>query len=122
MKRNWDVIRKILLKIEDLPPGGSIHSSHLVTDEIDEWNVAHQMFILKQGGFIEGNCLDTGRGHTCIARTLTWEGQELLDKIRSESIWQKIKETAREKRVDLTIDVVKGIASMVLAQIVRGGN
>jgi hypothetical protein len=122
MRRDWDLIRNILIKIEDLPPGGSLHSSHLATDEVDETNIAHQMFILNQGGFIEGHCNDTGRGHTCLAKNLTWEGHELLDKIKRDNVWNKIKETARVKGIDLSIDVVKGIATTLLTQILKGGN
>lgn len=121
MKRNWDVIRKVLLTIEELPPGGSLHSSAFVDDGIEESVVAYQMVILQQGGFIEGSCLDIGRGHTCIINSLTWAGQEFLDSIRSESIWTKIKETAKTKGLELTIDVVKAIASTLISQIVKSG-
>lgn len=39
---------------------------------------------------------------------------ELLDKIRRDTVWNKIKETARTKGIDLGIDAVKALAGMVL--------
>jgi hypothetical protein len=41
---------------------------------------------------------------------MTWEGHELFDKIRSETIWNKIKAGARERAIPLSFDVVKILA------------
>ena len=70
-----------------------------------------------------------GGGHDSIpgadvwvyAEALTWRGHELLDNIRSETVWKRIKSTAAEKGLDLTVDVVKTIAKAAIEAIIRGG-
>lgn len=123
MKRNWDVIRKILLKVEALPDEHSmVTSSDFEADAIDNENAVYHMDLLIQAGLIRGECHKVTAPAHCLLYSLTWDGHEFLDKIRRETIWNKIKETARIKGVDLTIDTVKAIASSILAQIVKGGN
>lgn len=54
----------------------------------------------------------------CHATRLTWEGHEFLDKIKNESIWKKVKATARSKGVDLSFTVIKDIAKALIASVI----
>jgi hypothetical protein len=47
-------------------------------------------------------------------------GHELFDKIRSETIWNKIKAGARERAVPLSFEVVKILAVEALKSLVIG--
>ena len=51
---------------------------------------------------------------------LRWEGHELLDSMRGDTTWNRIKATAREKSVDLTVDTIKMIGKIVLEGLLRG--
>lgn len=119
MKRNWDVIRKILLKVESLPDEYSVI---LASDfEIDQETVAYHMRILIQAGLIEGECNAAFSPAQCHITGLTWDGHEFLDRIKRENVWNKVKETARAKSIDLSFDIIKTIASSLLIQIAKGG-
>ena len=118
MQRDWDVIRKILLKVEALPTESSkLHSGDLVPEGIDAESAVYHMRMLIESGLIVGEC-NTGEFTVyCYSRRLTWEGHEILDKIKRDATWNKIKETAREKGLDLTIDVVKAAAKSLVSQL-----
>jgi len=118
MQRDWDVIRKILLKVEALPTEASkLTSDEFASVGIDAEAAVYHMRMLIESGLIVGECNSGERTIFCYARRLTWEGHEILDKIRREAMWARIKETAREKGLDLTTDVVKAAAKSLVSQL-----
>lgn len=113
MKRNWDVIRKIMVKLEEVPT----ESGQLDSDEIggvDNETAFYHMRMMIEAGLAVGSCPEMlGRTHGCLMR-LTWEGHELLDKIRRDTVWNKVKETARVKGIDLSTEIVGSLAKAVI--------
>lgn len=113
MKRNWDVIRKIMIRLEEIPDECS-HLDSDAIDGVDNETAFYHMRLMIEAGIAVGGCPETfGRCHGHLLR-LTWEGHELLDKIRRDTVWNKIKETARTKSIDLSVDVVKTVAKSVI--------
>lgn len=122
MKRNWDVIRKILLKVEALPDESSmIASSDFAADAIDNETAVYHIDLLIQAGLLKGECHKAIDPAHCLLYSLTWDGHEFLDRIKREGVWNKVKETARTKSIDLNFDIIKTIASSLLIQIAKGG-
>ena len=120
MKRNWDTIRKILLKLEEIPDeSGVLESGDLVG--IDNEAAVYHMRLLIEAGLAVGGVPDmlNGPSYGHLLR-LTWEGHELLDKIRRDTVWNKIKETARTKGVDLSVEVVKVVGGLVISRMMGG--
>ena len=120
MQRNWDLIRNLLLKIEEIKGYGNwIHPDSLPNYEQDE--VSYHIGLLIEAGYANGTkSSDYDLIRQFTATSLTWEGHELLDKIRSESVWNKTKSTALEKGIDLSVEVVKSIASKVIEHVLFG--
>jgi Hypothetical protein (DUF2513) len=109
MKRDWNIIRAILLNLEASPtPNAALNAKKLVP--FDEQAAAYNMRLLSEGGYIQAIIREsmTGDGQiaVAIARSLTSAGHELLDTIRSESVWAKIQDKVRKEGLDMTIDVV----------------
>ena len=117
MQRNWDIIRKILLKIEQLPTENSEFISNEL-DGVDNEAVAYHMRLLLESGLIVGGCRDALGPPLCHANRLTWEGHEFLDKIKNETLWQQIKATARSKGIDLSFTVIKDLAKALITSII----
>ena len=46
---------------------------------------------------------------------LTWQGHEFLDKIRNDTLWQKVKATVQSKSLDLSFDVIKTVATNLIS-------
>lgn len=82
-------------------------------DGIDGDTAAYHMELLINAGLIEGGCRKAVGPHWCYATQLSWEGHEFLDNIKADSIWSKVKETARDKGIELSIDVIKAAAKML---------
>ena len=120
MKRNWDLIRKILLRAESL--GDT--QSHIDPDDVDgsdSENVSYHLHLLIEAGLLEGECVQGIDGPLrCYATSLTWEGHEFLDKIRSSGMWDKIKTVARKKGLSLSFDVIKAAATYAIASVLKG--
>jgi hypothetical protein len=70
--------------------------------------------LLDQAGMLNGLfSLEAGSPipRPLAIKRLTWKGHEYLESVRSDTLWSDVKKTAREKGVDLTIDLVKALAT-----------
>lgn len=113
MQRNWDIIRKILLKIEVLPTEESEFNSQEL-DGIDNEATACHMRLLLEAKLIAGSCRDALGAPYCRSNRLTWDGHEFLDKIKNETVWNQVKTNARSDGIDLSFTVIKDIASALI--------
>lgn len=106
MQRNWELIRTILLRLEQQSEAaGEVYGD--VFPHFDAETVAYHMQLMKDAGLIRAVCTTYLDGKmTCVAQTLTWGGHELLDKIRNEGVWNQIKTTIKSKGLDLSIDAM----------------
>ena len=68
------------------------------------------MRLLSEAGLINAQIQETsdGTGHIgiAIAKYVTQEGHDLLFIMRSEKVWNKIKETAKSEGVEMTLALV----------------
>ena len=92
MKRNMELVRAVLLKVEglDLPPGASVAigpwEPELEIKGYDADDIAHHLHMLTGGGFVNATLYQSGE----FAITgLTWNGHEFIDTIRSPEIWRR---------------------------------
>lgn len=120
MKRNWDIIRDVLIEVETLDNAKFETIQYGPASESDEPEKDAHGILLWKAGFIEGadaSCLD---GDAVLAQGLTWPGHDLLETIRSKAVWERIKATAQEKGIELTFDAVKALGKAALAAIIGG--
>lgn len=113
MKRNWDLVREILIKLEEKEDC----TSWLWDNEIkgyDNQAVAYHYKLLTNAGLINGKDISSLGKMSYVAISLTWQGHEFLDKIRNESIWNKVKYTVQNKSLDLSFDVIKEVATAII--------
>lgn len=117
MKRDWDVIRKILIRVEALPTVDStIDSSEI--EGVDSETAAYHMRLLLEAGLTVGGCADHVGPPHCHAFRLTWAGHEFLDQIKRDTVWNKVKETARKKGMELSFEVIKAVAKNAIDAII----
>lgn len=120
MKRDMDLIRKIMLRIEEEYTSTAIFN--LKVDGYTMEQIAVHCKMMYETGLISdykaqyaGNSL-----YSFGVSNLTWEGYEYLDKIRDDSIWKKVKDVAKDKGLPLAIDTVKQIASVIISSMTEG--
>ena len=122
MKRNWEIIRTILTRLEDSETPNTVVNANQF--DYPEQEVAYNIRLLKESGFIVANIAEshTGDGHinSALARSMTNSGHELLDTIRNDNLWGKIKEKFKSNGVEMTFYLVltvgKTIAQSLLQQ------
>jgi hypothetical protein len=96
MKRDWEVIRTILLRVEEGTGDKDVSSGDFAP--MDEALVAYNMWLLIESGMVEGGGRPLGMGPPgAFVNRMRWPGHELLDTIRGESAWTRIKAVAKEK-------------------------
>lgn len=116
MKRNWDLIRDILLEIESLPPGS--HASFAIDYSVtNEQRRGEHSKLLFEAGFIRGVCAHSTDCWQLLDAELTWQGHDLLAHLRSSTIWEKVKEKAIDKGFDLSFEAVMRIANTLIDAI-----
>ena len=114
MKRDMDLIRKLLLRIEDMPAPHRapvlhfIDANTLQQPDEDLEVIAYHLQLLVQAGFLD----ETKEGKLFGGITgLTWLGHDFLDSVRNPEIWKRTKEGAAKAggyTVELLADLAKG--------------
>jgi hypothetical protein len=123
MKRDWDVIRQVLVEVEALDDesrGSATYGRGEEQPEADSVKAAHALLLWK-AGYLEGVDGATTMGPALFAPDLSWAGHDLLDTLRSEAVWERIKITAKEKGLELTFDAVKALGRVALDYVLRQG-
>ena len=105
MKRDMDLVRKILIAVEE----GNVKLDDL---EYDRDQINLHVELMKEHGLVEVVIVPDPDGveHTilaCSVERLTWEGQDFLKRARSESIWERAKKKCLEQTGVLTIEFLK---------------
>jgi hypothetical protein len=116
MKRDWELIRAILTRVEDAPDLGA----RLFADRFPEWPaeaVNYHLWLLIHSGLITGRCNaeEPRAGFVCYGVALTWTGHEFLAAVRSDTAWNRIKARLQEKAIDLSFDAIVAAARAALS-------
>jgi hypothetical protein len=115
MKRDMDLIRTILLKIEADPKFDSAYFHSVgatrlgITDHTDA-EVIYHVAMLVDAGLLVGNAR-MATGGTVMVSKLSWPGHDFLDSVRDPTIWEKTKKGANDAggfTVELLKDLAKG--------------
>lgn len=139
MKRDWNLLRQMLTDVEDdndlfarIPPEPQCERSRPVDIYLTEYNdwlraceyVSGHLKLLLDGGLIEGVTVSWGMdGHISFGvapkARLTMEGHELLDTLRSPTLWEQIKAMAQEKKLELTFTVIKALSVAAIKRLLK---
>lgn len=120
MKRDMDLVRLILLEIEDKYRSTAIYD--LAIDGYDTEMVAYHCKILYEAGLISDYKAQYADNEIYVfgVGSLTWDGNDFLEKIRDDSQWKKVKETITKKGLPLVIDTIKSVANALISATVEG--
>lgn len=97
-----------VLNAKDMPP-------------FDEQEVAYNIRLLSEAGYIKANILESksgdGRIAAALARSLTNSGHELLDTVRSDTLWGKIEDKFKTTGIEMTIDLVSVVGKKIMEDL-----
>ena len=90
MKRDLELVRRILLDIEDNRDNSGGHSSwsSLVEEGYAPEAIRYHVQLLNDGGLIQADELVPGQWWP---ERITWAGHEFLDAARNQELWSKAK-------------------------------
>lgn len=124
MKRDMDLIRRILIEVESIDTPEV--STALELDGVDEVTVKYHLTLLVDAGLMEEveHGFTRSRPGTKILFSrlirLTWQGHEFLDAARDQTRWNKAKEQMA-KIGGVGVEGMKAILFKIIADAISGG-
>jgi Hypothetical protein (DUF2513) len=136
MKRDWDLIRKQLIDVEeendlfaDAPPDpvwGEQTEEEFVREmkahRSIEGRILGHYELLVANGYIDGLTIHRGNDGSFAVSLhtprLTMAGHDLLDTMRSSTIWETIKTTGKSKGIELSFDAIKALGLYALNAVI----
>jgi len=116
VKRDMDLIRQILLDVEDTGPNEMIPS----VDGYDSAAFAYSVSLMEQAGLVEAT-VAMASGHIPVKASvysLTWDGHDFLDAIRNDTLWASIKSRLTETVGSVSFDVLKSVAGAMALRLI----
>ncbi len=111
MKRDWELIRRIMLAAESAAPGQKLSASAFPGE--DAGALFEHVRLLKEVGMLDAavrpSFTGAGGGAFVIHRLL-WTGFDALDQWKSDTWWNKVKSMAQEKGMSITFELLADLA------------
>lgn len=107
MKRDLDLVRMILLEAEEAD--GRLDLSRFVDASHSLDLLGFHVAMMADAGLVDadvGHAMG-GRCSSVTVNRLTWAGEDYLDAIRSDTVWQRVKAAMRDTVGDTALSVVK---------------
>lgn len=120
MKRDMDLVRQILLKIET--SDDELGLNDLIEPKATNQDVvalAYNLGLIVDEGFVTGVEAHTLVEKNWFSLQLTWRGHEFLDTLRDPTVWSKTKEVAA-KAGGASLQVFMEIGKAVIVETAKG--
>jgi hypothetical protein len=106
MKRDPELIRKILFEVEKCPADKHINGFEF--DDYDEHTVALHTELLIEAGLLDGEVTHfiSGEPPSVIVRRLTWSGYDFVDAVRDDTVWKKVRENVLKPSASWTFGLL----------------
>jgi len=115
MKRDMELIRTILLQLEEKSSG--LGTVEIKVDGFDDAHVGYHCALVAEAGLARG--INVGTMHSkrpeWKLNSLTWDGHEFLDASREPGRWEKAKEIAN-KAGGLTLNMMMNVLGQLMNQ------
>ncbi|AKP52282.1 DUF2513 domain-containing protein [Cyclobacterium amurskyense] len=106
MKRDLELIKKILLRMEeDTDPFKPKNT--VFVENVEKHEFYYHLKLLWQGELIEAKVLNNNSGEYYYPTALTWEGHEFLGALKNDTAWAKLKKNVISKGTDVPFSVLK---------------
>ena len=120
MKRDMDLVRKILFAVEES------EDENIELDRLsdDQDRVYRHVELMHECGLVVADIIPGGDGPVerillCQVKRLTWKGHDFLDKARDESIWEKAKRICIEKTGGLALAALDSVLTKLIKDLLE---
>ncbi|WGE64281.1 DUF2513 domain-containing protein [Actinobacillus equuli subsp. haemolyticus] len=83
----------------------------------DARTVAYHYALLTEAGLIKSLDIPSMEDADYAAFSLTWQGHEFLDKLKNDTVWNKVKSTIQSKSIDLSFEAIKMVATNLMSSM-----
>ena len=118
MKRDMDLVRKILMKLENAHYNMS--DIDLKIEGYNREEVSYHIMLLSEAGLIEARNNSSYSKSEWRPIRLTWEGHEFVEASRDEDRWIKAKQIIKERGGGVAFEVVKMILMNLMKESLPG--
>jgi hypothetical protein len=114
MKRDMDLVRRILLALEAYEHGYAPEGFTIVG--YDQEVIGHHVWLMEQGDLLTASATTVQRDGSPVALpgTITWDGHNFLDAVRSDTVWSKVKAVLKDKGISLPFTLLQELALKIL--------
>lgn len=118
MKRDMDLVREILILVSE--SSDSVDFDVFVNERYDRNFVIYTIEIMKEAGLINANVIKAYGGDYISAtiNSLTWAGNDFLDNIKNNKVWEEVKKTLAKTCKSASINVVKKLAEKIVLDMI----
>ena len=122
MKRDMELVRKILKEIEEKYVDRVLFN--LKIDSFEMKVVAYHCDIIYQAGLVKYyKAMPADDGiYGFRVGGLSWHGQDYLEQIRNDDIWDKTMKEIEEKNLPKKIDIIAKIAGIFTGNVINEMN
>lgn len=107
MKRDFDLIRRIMTDIENMPAGRQYSNVDYLIHEYDYSTIYEHIDLLVEAGLLNGKTVKLAHGiGGVIINGLTWNGHDFLDATKDDTIWKKAKENVLKPGASITFGLL----------------
>lgn len=99
MKRDMELIRKILFDLEERKEKDFVGYYNLEGYSTDE--VEYHLELMVEKGLLKGKFVYADGRMLFSSLKISWEGHDFLDSIKNDTIWKMIKDSLKEKGLEL---------------------
>lgn len=113
MRRDMELVRSILFSVADSDDGVCIEQ--LINERYHKQLVGYHIRIMEEAGLIHASiqAADNDPYYYCAISSLTWEGNDYLDAVASENVWNRVRKALSNSIGSTSFDVIKSVASKV---------
>ena len=111
MKRDLDLVRKLLIYLEEKPNDQMIKDLEL--DGYDESTIKYQFILMDEVGLIRCERSVSSTTPDRVIQdypfSLTWQGHEFLEAARNDTFWEKAKSLLATESGAIPVEVLKAL-------------
>lgn len=120
MKRDLDLLRDILIRIEDTDLSENRLSSSDFSDlgapDFSPYDVSQHIMLLADNGYIEISAIKSigMKSPKYQIKRITSAGYDYLDSVRDAGVWSEVKRKLSSAGASFTLDIVKSVATAII--------
>jgi hypothetical protein len=122
MKRDLDLIRGILLDVENWSNEEPLRLGMLEYEGKTKQEIGYQLDLLQDAGYIDARIIKGHQGITydeAVILRMKMAGHEYLDSVRSLEVWKKTKTTLEKVGGGAALAVIKEIATKIAVEYIK---